>query len=878
MTEAHTPMMQQYLRIKAEHADALLFYRMGDFYELFYDDARRAAKLIDITLTRRGKSAGEAIPMAGVPVHAVDNYLARLVKLGESVAICEQIGDPGATRGPMEREVVRVITPGTLTDEALLPQRETRLLASVVLKPGIGLAWLDLAGGRMGLIELADLAALAGELERLAPAEWLCAEGAELPAWLERLPGRRERPPWHFDGETARRLLIEQFRTSSLAGFDAEDAANGIAAAGSLLQYARDTQRSAVPHIRSLVRERHEQSLILDAPTRRNLELEFGLAGRNELTLAGIMDRCKTPMGSRLLRGWLNRPIRDREALGQRQNAIEALIFGAVEVPVAQSLDGFGDLERILARVALKTARPRDLVQLREGLARLPDLKTKLEAYDSPRLSRLNDQCALHRQEHALLQRAIVEEPPAIARDGGVIADGYDTELDELRYASTNADRFLAELEARERERSGIQTLKVGYNRVHGFFIEVSKAAAKGAPADYIRRQTLKGAERFVTPELKSFEDRILSARERSLKREKGLYDELLERLGESLAAMQQTVAAVAEIDVLGNLAERATTLGLTRPDLVEPGRLRYRDGRHLGVEQAAKHTFVPNDLELDDKRRMLIVTGPNMGGKSTYMRQTALIVILAQIGSFVPASVAEVGPVDRIFTRIGAADDVSGGRSTFMVEMNETATILNSATRESLILMDEIGRGTSTFDGLSLAWAAARYIAREIGSLTLFATHYFELTALSEELPATANVHLDATEHKGELIFLHRVREGPANQSYGLVVAGLAGVPRDVIDDAKQYLAALERSQAATKAYEPQQPLDFSAPPIENDRPHPASAAATRENDDKALALTTRLATLDVDSLSPREAQEFLYDLVDQATNDSNPPDDPGA
>ena len=849
-------MMQQYLRIKAEHADALLFYRMGDFYELFFDDARRAAKLIDITLTKRGKSAGEAIPMAGVPVHAIDNYLVRLVKLGESIAICEQIGESGQTKGPMEREVVRVITPGTLTDEALLPQRESRLLASLVLEPGIGLAWLDLAGGRMGLMELPDLESLAGELERLGPAEWLYPESTPLPEWLERQQGGREYPPWHFDTETSRRLLTEQFKTSSLAGFDSEDASNAIAAAGSLLQYAKDTQRSAVPHIRTLTREQHDDGLILDAPTRRNLELEFSLGGHNELTLAGIMDRCKTPMGSRLLRGWLNRPIRDREVIGARQKAIEALIFGANEVPVASSLEDFGDLERILARVALKSARPRDLIQLREGLSRLPGLKDQLNAFDSPRLAALDDECAAHENEHALLASAIVDEPPVVLRDGGVIADGYDEELDELRDASTNADRFLNELETRERERSGIQTLKVGYNRVHGFYIEISKAAAQGAPEDYIRRQTLKGAERFVTPELKSFEDKILSARERALKREKWLYDELLEQLGEKLAELQQSVAAVAEIDVLANLAERAMTLDLTKPDLVEPGQIRYRAGRHLSVEQAASHTFVPNDLEFNEKRRMLIVTGPNMGGKSTYMRQTALIVILAQIGSFVPAESAEIGPVDRIFTRIGAADDVSGGRSTFMVEMNETATILNSATAESLILMDEIGRGTSTFDGLSLAWAAARYIAREIGAATLFATHYFELTALPDELPATANVHLDATQHKGELVFLHRVKEGPANQSYGLVVAGLAGVPASVIEDAKQYLVVLEREQAASPAHQPQQALELFA------KNNPEVAPT----DDAAQSLRAKLAELDIDAVSPRDALQLLYELVEIA------------
>jgi len=855
MTQAHTPMMQQYLRIKAQHGDALLFYRMGDFYELFYDDAKRAARLIDITLTRRGQSAGEPIPMAGVPVHAVDNYLARLVRLGESIAICEQIGDPGATRGPMEREVVRVITPGTLTDEALLPQRETRLLAAVVPEPGIGLAWLDLAGGRMGLMELPDAAALASEFERLAPAEWLYPEGATLPDCLSQAAGGREYPPWNFEPETARRLLGEQFGTSSLAGFDAEDADNGVAAAGSLIRYARDTQRSAVPHIRRIVRERHEQALILDAPTRRNLELEFGLGGKHELTLAGIMDRCQTPMGSRMLRSWINRPLRDRAVLEQRQRAIEAVIDSGADGPLAGSLADTGDLERILARVALRSARPRDLVQLRQGLGRLPQLKRLLGALDSDRLRALQSLCRAHETEHALLARALVDEPPAVIRDGGVIAGGYDAELDELRDTSTNADRFLDELEQRERSRTGIQTLRVGYNKVHGFYIEISKAAAGAAPDDYIRRQTLKGAERFVTAELKGFEDRILSARERALKREKWLYDDLLERLAATLSDMQQTVTAIAEVDVLIDLAERATALDLSRPRLVEPGTIRYRAGRHLAVERAASHAFVPNDLALDESRRMLIVTGPNMGGKSTYMRQTALIVILAQIGSFVPAADAAIGPVDRIFTRIGAADDLAGGRSTFMVEMNETATILNSATAHSLVLMDEIGRGTSTFDGLSLAWAAARHIAREIGALTLFATHYFELTALPDELPATVNVHLDATEHDGELVFLHSVRDGPANQSYGLVVAGLAGVPPGVIDEARDYLLTLEQQQLAADADRPQQSLDLFAAQERPARADPATEAA--------IALRRRLAALDVDALSPRQALALLYELA---------------
>ncbi|HEY8521751.1 MAG TPA: DNA mismatch repair protein MutS, partial [Gammaproteobacteria bacterium] len=857
----HTPVMQQYHAIKARYPDVLLFYRMGDFYELFYDDARRISKLLDIALTRRGQSAGEPIPMAGVPVHSVDSYLARLVRLGESVAIAEQVGEASG-KGPMEREVVRVVTPGTLTDAALLDDKESRLLAAVAVgdgrgrkEPPIGLAWLDLAAGRFCLMELDGAEALAAELERLRPAELLVAETEEPPPWLKQSNGVRSRPPWHFDADTGKRLLCAHFGTTDLTGFDAEDIPAAVGAAGCLLQYVKDTQRSELPHIRTLTRERREQALIMDAQTRRNLEIEASLGPRADFTLAALLDRCATPMGSRLLRRWLNRPIRDRAELAQRQDAVELLRERANLEALHEILREIGDLERILTRVALRSARPRDLAQLRDGLAQLPAVKEALAPVGAERLRALLGRCGDHGAEHELLRAALVETPPVLLRDGDVIAPGYDAELDELREISRDATRFLNELETRERERTGIQNLKVGYNRVHGFYIEISRAAARSAPADFIRRQTLKGAERFITPELKEFEDKVLSARERALAREKLLYDGVLDRLAEGLAALQATAESVAEIDALANLAERAAALGLTRPQLVDYPCLRYRAGRHLGVEQASSAPFVPNDLELDEARRMLIITGPNMGGKSTYMRQTALIVILAHVGSFVPAQDATIGPIDRIFTRIGAGDDLTGGRSTFMVEMHETANILNNATASSLVLMDEVGRGTSTFDGLSLAWAAARHIATRIGAFTLFATHYFELTSLPQDLPSVANVHLAAAEHGRELIFLHSVRPGPANQSYGLHVAELAGVPRAVVERAREYLAKLERHQRAMTPPTPQAELALE-PPEE------PPAFADTERFDRLERLRERLAALDPDALSPREAHAVLYEL----------------
>ncbi len=845
----HTPVMQQYLAIKAKFPDALLFYRMGDFYELFYDDARRTAKLIDIALTRRGQSGGEPIPMAGVPVQSAETYLARLVRLGESVAICEQIGDPATSKGPVAREVVRVLTPGTLTDAALLEDKETRLLAAVSLGTTIGLAWLDLAGGRFSLTELADLDALHAELERLKPAELLLPEDADAPKWLANTSGARRRPPWHFDPGTGKRLLCDQLGTHDLAGFDAEDVPAAVGAAGCLLQYAKDTQRAALPHLRTLQRERREHAVILDAQTRRNLEIEASLGGRDEYTLAGLMDRCATAMGSRLLRRWLNRPIRDRAELKRRQQALDVLRTSGPVAALQTVLKDIGDLERILTRVALRSARPRDLAHLRDSLAKLPELKHLAAPLAAERLQALATRCGEHAAERALLTRALVEVPPVLLRDGGVIAEGYDSGLDELRRISTNADQFLVDMETRERARTGIANLKVGYNRVHGFYIELTRGQAAAAPPDYIRRQTLKGAERYITPELKEFEDKVLSARERSLAREKQLYDELLETLGRDLAALQATAEAVAELDTLANLAERAKAFDLVLPTLVDEPQLAYRGGRHLGVEQSSSAAFVPNDLSLDEHERMLIITGPNMGGKSTYMRQTALIAILAHIGSAVPAESATIGSLDRIFTRIGAADDLTGGRSTFMVEMTETANILNSATRASLVLMDEVGRGTSTFDGLSLAWAAARHIAQKIGAFTLFATHYFELTSLPEELAACRNVHLDATEHGRELIFLHSVKPGPASQSYGLHVAELAGVPRDVVDRARDYLRRLEKHQQALLPASPQSELTFEPPAL-------VESPGQRQ-------IVERLAALDVDTLSPRSALDLVYELA---------------
>jgi DNA mismatch repair protein MutS len=843
--------MQQYLRIKGQHPDTLLFYRMGDFYELFYEDARRAAALLDITLTARGHSAGEPIPMAGVPYHAVDSYLARLVRKGESVAICEQLGDPATTRGPLSREVVRIVTPGTVTDTALLEARSDTLVAALAHSGDrFGLAWLDLAAGRFSVTQGEGRQALAAELERLKPAELLVPEGEDAAGAARAGSAVRTRPPWHFELASASHLLTEQLGTLDLKGFGVDALPLAIRAAGALLQYVRDTQRTALPHIRELSVEERSDTLILDAATRRNLELDASLSGNEQATLLSIIDNCVTSMGSRQLRRWLNRPLRAQAPLRERYHALQVLMEDAALGAVRTTLADVGDIERILARVALRSARPRDLTQLRTSLAALPALRASVAALDSPLLQALTGRLAEHPDVVALLAAAIAAEPSSMVREGGVIAKGYDAGLDELRRIATHTDAFLLELEQRERARTGLASLKLGYNRVQGYFIELPRRDAAQVPADYVRRQTVKSAERFVTTELKGFEDRVLGARDKALARERELYDQLLTQLIAMLAPLQMSASAVAELDALGSLAERARALEWSRPELVAEPHLKIVAGRHPVVERFSATPFVPNDLELDPSRRMLIITGPNMGGKSTYMRQAALIALLAHIGSYVPATRAVLGPLDRIFTRIGAADDLAGGRSTFMVEMTEAANILNNATASSLILLDEIGRGTSTFDGLSLAWAMARDIATRVRAFALFATHYFELTSLAAEVDGCANVHLDATEHGQGIVFLHAVKEGPANRSYGLQVAQLAGVPRHVIGEARRYLEHLESERELQR-----QSTAGGERSSQRDLPLPAPTAAED-------ALRKALAAVDPNELSPREALETLYAL----------------
>ena len=847
-TSKSTPVMAQYLRIKAEHPDTLLFYRMGDFYELFFDDARRASKLLDIALTSRGRSGGAPIPMAGVPAHSVESYLAKLVRKGESAAVCEQIGDPAASRGPVERQVTRIITPGTLTDEYLLEDRRDNLLVAVHCAAGRwGIAGLELSSGRFTCTEAGDAESAQAEIERLGPAEVLLCEDAPALASVREHPALRRIPPWHFDPVSARRILIEQLATRDLSPFELEDHPLAVGAAGALIVYARDTQCGSLPHVTTVRFERHDDALILDATTRRNLEITHALSGDDSATLAAVMDRAATPMGSRLLRRWLTRPIRDHEELAKRLHATGVLIEHGVHEPIHVLLDDVGDIERILSRIGLATARPRDLTQLRSALHTVPLLREAVAGADSPRIHELTGASREFPEIAALLDRAVVETPPVLIRDGGVLAAGYDAELDELRRLSTDADAFLEALEARERERTGVTNLRVGYNRVHGYYIELSKAQSERAPPDYIRRQTLKGAERYITPELKQFEDRVLGARERALGREKALYDELVARLAGELADLQLCAQAIAELDVLCNFAERAESLDYRAPRLDDRPGIHIESGRHPVVEYASKQPFIPNDIDLDDSRRMLVVTGPNMGGKSTLMRQTALIAVLAYAGSFVPAASARIGPIDRIFTRIGAGDDLAGGRSTFMVEMTEMARILNSATPRSLVLVDEIGRGTSTYDGLALAWACARELAHRTRSFTLFATHYFELTELSRHADSVANVHLDAIEHGEQIIFMHQVKDGPADRSYGIAVAALAGIPNEVITRAREILDTLENAPRASLTEPPSAQLGLFDPAP----PAPGGAKVLEALD-----------AIDPDSLSPREALDALYRL----------------
>ncbi|HSH47937.1 MAG TPA: DNA mismatch repair protein MutS [Halomonas sp.] len=856
----HTPMMVQYLKIKRDHPEVLLFYRMGDFYELFYDDAKRAAALLDITLTSRGQSGGAPIPMAGVPYHSAEGYLARLVQAGESVAICEQIGDPATSKGPVERKVVRIVTPGTLHDEALLDARRDNLL--VAIHPGAdrwGLAWLELSSGRFSVLEVDDEGEMLSELARLDPAELLVAESLVLAPSLNDRRGLKRQSDWLFDHDSALRLLCDQFGVQDLRGFGCAHLAAAVTAAGVLIDYARDTQRSRLPHVTALAVENRDEAVVIDTASRRNLEIDVNLAGGTDNTLASVLDTASTAMGSRLLKRWLNRPLRDAAQVRKRQAAIAALLDRDGFEALRELLKGIGDVERILSRVALYSARPRDLARLRDALAVLPALHDELARYvketDAAGDSQLDDLKPSVEPWPALsdtLSRALIENPPVVVRDGGVIAEGFDAELDEYRGLVDHAGDYLVELEQRERERTGLSGLKVGYNRVHGYYIEISRAQSRDAPVDYIRRQTLKNAERFIIPELKEFEDRALSAKSRALAREKLLYDGLLDALNAELQGLQACGRALASLDVLATLAERARALDFVAPALPDAPGIDICGGRHPVVEQVSDSPFVPNDLALSDPRRMLIITGPNMGGKSTYMRQAALIVLLAHTGSFVPAEAASIGPVDRIFTRIGSSDDLAGGRSTFMVEMTETANILHNATDQSLVLMDEIGRGTSTFDGLSLAWASAEHLARS-RAFTLFATHYFEMTALPEQLDGVVNVHLTAAEHRDGIVFMHRVEDGPASQSYGLQVAMLAGVPQNVIARARDKLRQLEQQEVDQGQRRAE---DSGAPgaPQQND----LFASATHP-------LVDGLAELSLDDMTPRQALEWLHDWKDR-------------
>ena len=850
--DRHTPMMQQYLRIKSEHPDLLLLYRMGDFYELFYDDARRASKLLDILLTQRGESAGKAIPMAGVPVDKLDTYLARLVKLGEPVAICEQVGEVGKNKGPVEREVVRIVTPGTVTDDALLDARRETLLAAIAVEgESYGLSWLDLSAGRYSVLEGETRESLLSELERLRPAELLLAEGTA--GSLAQALGARivERPPWHFQQDSARRALSQQFGTQDLAGFGAADMGLAIGAAGALLQYVQDTQRGALPHLTGLMRESRDEALAMDPVTRRNLELDRSIAGHDENTLAGVIDHTATAMGARQLRRWIQRPLRDHAELRRRYLAIATLIGTGRAATLHEALRGIGDVERVISRIALRSARPRELAMLRAALGLLPRIHDMLTGLASPLLAEIAADLAAQPELHELLARALVDSPPPLLRDGGVFAAGYDIALDDERAIATGTDRHLFELEEHERRRTGLTQLRLGYNRVHGYYIELPRSQAGRAPPEYHRRQTIKNAERYTTPELKEFEDRMLGARDRALARERELYEALLDELTRVLPGLKRLAAALAIADVIANLAERAVSLSYVQPELSDEPGLRIEGGRHPVVERVLDEPFVPNDLELRDGRRMLVITGPNMGGKSTYMRQAAQILVLASIGSYVPAARAVIGPFDRIFTRIGASDDLAGGRSTFMVEMTEAAVILNAATDQSLVLMDEIGRGTSTYDGLSLAFACASHIARRLRAFTLFATHYFELTEIASELPEVDNVHLDATEHATGIVFLHAVRPGPASRSYGLQVAQKAGVPREVIASAKAYLEKIERQHRRDAPPAPQASLPLTAP-------------------DRSAEVIGKLKAIDPDRLTPKEALNIIYDLARDVRDDS--------
>lgn len=879
----HTPMMQQYLRLKQQAKSYLLFYRMGDFYELFYEDAEKGAKLLNLTLTQRGLSNGEPVPMAGVPFHAVEGYLARLVSLGESVALCEQIGDPNKSRGPVERKIVRYITPGTLTDEALLPQRTDKSIAALWAqkrreRTHYGLAWMNLASGRFN-VEECDEEMLDALLSRIEPAELLHAESQP---YQELLPNisHTAAADWHFELDSAQHFLLDHFRIDSLASFGIQDLPLAICAAGALLRYVVETQSNELAHIQHIQQEQSSEFVILDSVTRKNLELTSTLSGEDRPTLFSVIDHCCTPMGARLLRRWVHHPLRDNQTIEQRQDRIQALITAPSDLQapgfdvesLQTALKNFPDIERIATRMALMTVRPRELASLREALTVLPTLGEQLEknfdlALFQPLIQLLDIDPGLHQ----LLSQAIAENPSAMIRDGGVIADGYDEALDELRQLSQDSGSFIAQLEQRERERTGITTLKVEYNRVHGFFIEVSRAQSAHVPQDYQRRQTLKNAERYIIPELKEWEDKVLSAQDRSLAREKQLYDALLLSLQDYVGAVSGAAQALAELDALGALAYHAHKHNWVRPELSHLPEIDIVQGRHPVVEHTIE-PFTPNDCHMHHERRLLLITGPNMGGKSTYMRQTALIALLARMGSYVPAQAARVGPIDRIFTRIGAADDLAGGRSTFMVEMTETASILSAATPYSLVLMDEVGRGTSTYDGLALAWAIATRLIQHNQSLTLFATHYFEMTRLAEQFAQSVNVHLAAAETPSGVVFLHEVRKGPASRSYGIQVAQRAGIPTAVIRQATRELMRLEEQKDGL----PQLDL-FTAEPDEPTAGE--STAGESATDDLNITegpqdartppthkeVLAALQALSLDELTPRQALDMLYELQEK-------------
>ena len=835
-----TPFMRQYLTVKAQHPDMLVFYRMGDFYELFFEDAEKSSRLLGITLTKRGTHNGEPIKMAGVPYHAAEQYLAKLTKMGEAVAICEQIGDPAKSKGIVERQVVRILTPGTLTDSALLDDTRDNWLLALCFGEGlVGLARINLASGDLILSEIAP-GLLAQELERIAPAELLFADNVNHLSVQNAACSKKRLSAWQFDLESARTILTKQFNTHDLDGYGCADLSFAIAAAGALIDYVKHTQRTSLPHINGLTVEQSSQFVQLDGATRRNLEIDQTIRGESSPTLYSLLNTTQTAMGARLLRYWLHHPLRDLQAVSARHRAVSALM--QVGDTVSSALRNIGDIERITTRVALRTARPRDLSALRDSLTQLPHLQDTLVNVNADLVRQVNQQLNVPQGALNMLVQAIKPEPSSLLREGGVIADGYDAELDELRGMQANCGEFLLKYEAEERERSGLANLKVEYNSVHGFYIEISRVQAENAPPEYRRRQTLKNAERYITPELKAFEDKVLSANDRALAREKMLYEGVLDQLMPEINALQANAVAVAQLDVLSAFAERALSLKYVAPEFVNEDGINIVGGRHPVVEQIAQ-PFIANDVALSPYRQLLLITGPNMGGKSTFMRQTALIVLLAHCGCFVPAQSAKIGKIDRIFTRIGASDDLAGGRSTFMVEMTETANILNNATANSLVLLDEIGRGTSTFDGLSLAWACAKQLLEKNRSYTLFATHYFELTRLVEEFKQVANVHLDAAEHGNGIVFLHSVQEGAANQSYGLQVAALAGIPKSVVASAKRKLTQLEKQNVDAG---PQVDMFVADEPPEAPL-HP---------------VVSELEILDPDDLTPKQALEALYKL----------------